>query len=90
MTRRPHPPAGSSQCTQRRLAETPLGAIDSCACGMMQLHVGALTLRLTPEAVAELSALLEESLVAHSKAETSSSLATSEVLRPAGAIRGQA
>lgn len=78
-----------SGCDQQRLAETPLGAVDACDCGMMQLHVGALTLRLTPEAVSELSALLSRALVAHAGIRPGS-VQASEVLGASGAVRGQA
>lgn len=89
MTRRPRHPPAASDCQQQRLAETPLGAVDACDCGMMQLHVGALTLRLTPEAVSELGTLLSEALVAHAsmKADTPQ---TSGVLGVGVVERGQA
>lgn len=47
-----------TECPRTRLAEGKVGAVDVCACGMWQLHVGALTLRLAPCAVTELLALL--------------------------------
>lgn len=49
--------AGNSslkECARRRLAEGGVAAVDECECGMFQLHLGALTLRLTPPALAEL------------------------------------
>ncbi|MDD9934674.1 MAG: hypothetical protein OXT09_13780 [Myxococcales bacterium] len=48
-----HPPAASS-CHHTRLAESAVAAVDICECGMMQIHIGALTLRMTPGAVSEL------------------------------------
>jgi hypothetical protein len=49
--------AGNSsleECGRRRLSESSIAAVDECECGMVQLHLGALTLRLTPPALAEL------------------------------------
>jgi hypothetical protein len=49
--------AGNSsleECGRRRLSESSIAAVDECECGMFQLHLGALTLRLTAPALAEL------------------------------------
>jgi len=49
--------AGNSpprECVRTRRAESSIAAVDECECGMFQLHLGALTLRLTPPALAEL------------------------------------
>jgi hypothetical protein len=49
--------AGNSslrECARTRIAESAIAAVDECECGMLQLHLGALTLRLTPPALAEL------------------------------------
>lgn len=51
-----------TDCARKRLAHTPMVAIDVCTCGMMQLHVGALTLRMAPEALRELTTALELAL----------------------------
>ena len=44
--------------TRQLLAENGLGRIERCGCGMIHLTVGALTLRLTPEMIAQLFLLL--------------------------------
>jgi hypothetical protein len=51
-------------CKTTRLAESGCVAVDSCDCGMLQLHVGALTLRLASCAAEELFATLGEALAA--------------------------
>jgi hypothetical protein len=40
-------------------------AVDLCTCGVMQLHFGALTLRMTPCAVTELVKTLGHALERH-------------------------
>jgi len=50
------PSIGNEECQRVRLAEGGVAAVDRCGCGMFQVHVGAFTLRLAPEA---LSSLLE-------------------------------
>jgi hypothetical protein len=50
------------RCQQTRLAETSVAAIDECSCGMLQLHLGALTVRLAPCAAEELLATLKEAI----------------------------
>ena len=58
--------SGGSDCPRTRLAENGLGAVDVCSCGMWQLHIGALTVRLTPGAVSELLGLLGTAVAEHS------------------------
>lgn len=41
-----------------RVAQNSVGAVDVCECGMWQLHLGAITLRLAPCGLSELLALL--------------------------------
>lgn len=55
-------PRETGSCTQTRLAETSVAAVDKCACGMMQLHIGSLTLRLAPSAMSELLATLGDAI----------------------------
>ena len=59
-----HPPE-QADCARTRLAKGSLAAVDACECGMLQLHIGALTLRLAPCALAELASTLNRALVAH-------------------------
>ena len=56
----------SRDCTRTRLAETEIGSVDVCDCGMWQLHIGALTLRFAPAAVSELLGLLGQAVAEHS------------------------
>lgn len=51
-------PPPSNDCRRVRLAESSVAAVDQCDCGMMQLHLAALTLRLTPDSLSELLATL--------------------------------
>ncbi len=62
-----HPPTRPG-CRPVRLAETALAAVDVCDCGMMQLHLGAITLRMTPGAVSELLATLGQAVAARAAA----------------------
>lgn len=52
---------------QTRLAESSIAAVDVCECGMMQLHIGAMTLRLSPCAASELLRTLGQAVAAHSE-----------------------
>jgi hypothetical protein len=53
-------------CTRVRLAETEIGSVDVCDCGMWQLNMGALTLRFAPAAVSDLLGLLGQAVAEHS------------------------
>lgn len=53
-------------CPRTRLAEGDIGSVDVCACGMWQLHIGAMTLRFAPAAISELLALLGQAVAEHS------------------------
>jgi hypothetical protein len=59
-----HPPLAAS-CRHTRLAESSVAAIDQCSCGMLQLHLGAFTVRLAPCAGLELLATLKEAMAKH-------------------------
>ena len=45
-------------CIQRRLAKTGSFSVDGCSCGTINLHIGAMSLRLDPLALAQLAKLL--------------------------------
>lgn len=45
-------------CDRHRLAAGPYGEVQLCSCGAVHLHIGALTMRLPLEAVAELRSML--------------------------------
>jgi len=66
-----HPPL-QNDCRHTRLAESSVAAVDVCACGMMQLHIGALTLRMAPCAISELLATLGEAVAQHTAARARS------------------
>jgi hypothetical protein len=42
------------------VAEGPIATVDACGCGVLHLQLGALTLRLAPEAIASLQETLSE------------------------------
>ncbi len=47
-------------CHPRRLAATRIGSVEVCdACQTLQLHLGSVSLRLSPDALAELLYTLE-------------------------------
>ncbi len=59
-----HPTAGT-RCKTTRLAESSVAAVDVCDCGMMQVHIGPITLRLAQCAVAELLSTLGQAVAMH-------------------------
>lgn len=59
-----HPPE-QADCPKTRLAKGALAAVDACECGMLQVHIGALTLRMAPCALAELARTLNRAVAAH-------------------------
>lgn len=82
-----HPPERRS-CRHVRLAESAIAAVDVCECGMMQVHIGAVTLRLTSDAVSELLGTLGHAVAvqaARSASSDESSAQAASVMR-----RGQA
>jgi hypothetical protein len=81
----PHP-AVTAGCRHTRLAESSVAGIDQCSCGMLQLHLGAFTVRLAACAALELLATLNAALL------ELGSLPSSEDVRLSGSAnpRGQA
>ncbi len=51
---KPTPQVPLARCHHTRLAVGDLAAIDACECGTLHLHLGALTLRLSEDALSEL------------------------------------
>jgi hypothetical protein len=47
-------------CHRHLLARTPVGAVEFCRCGAVHLSIGGVTLRLVPDAVAQLAELLAD------------------------------
>jgi hypothetical protein len=64
-----HPRVAVS-CQHTRLAESSVAAIDQCSCGMVQLHLGALTVRLAPCAALELLATLHDAMARSDVSQT--------------------
>jgi hypothetical protein len=54
-------------CARTRLAEGALAAVDICDCGIFQLQLGALTLRLEPSALSDLAETLQQALIAQAR-----------------------
>jgi hypothetical protein len=52
-------------CPRVRLSEGPIASVDACGCGVLHLQIGALTLRLAPEAIASLLATLGSATAAY-------------------------
>jgi hypothetical protein len=64
----PHePPHDPMDCPRTRLAQGPVATVDACQCGTLQVHIGALTLRVTPSALAELARTLDQAITEHAR-----------------------
>lgn len=77
-----------ARCQLTRLAESSVAAVDRCACGAIQLHLGALTLRFAPGAAFELLATLGDAMTRHAAHAAGSPSASAVLPGPRG--RGQA
>jgi hypothetical protein len=53
---------GGDKCVRRRLAERGTFHVEMCDCGVIQMTIGCLTLRLDPRAYSELAEAVHESL----------------------------
>jgi hypothetical protein len=60
-------PLEETDCPRTRLVKGGLAAVDSCGCGMLQLHIGALTLRMAPCALEELASTLTHAVAEHAR-----------------------
>jgi hypothetical protein len=76
-----------ADCRHTRLAESSVAAIDQCSCGMLQLHLGAFTVRLAPCAALELLATLNAAMSKHASVASPEELGFSGC---ASGPRGQA
>ena len=65
MDRRLPPRPALEACTQVRLAQSELVSIDKCSCGALRVHLGALTLRVTPDALQQVFQTLGTALTAN-------------------------
>lgn len=82
-------PSDMPECPRTRLAQGALAAVDLCRCGMIQLHIGAITLRLDERALGELAETLERAVATHARKLAPANLAGDALgLRPQK--RGQA
>jgi len=59
---RHRPEAKPSDCTRRRLAEGGVAAVDVCSCGTLQVHLGALSIRMDEGALSEMVTTLRRAL----------------------------
>ena len=73
-----HSPVGDN-CERTRLAQGSVAAVDVCGCGMMQLHIGALTLRMAPCAVSDLLSTLGRAVTVYAAQEAADNEAGHEV-----------
>jgi hypothetical protein len=51
-------------CSIVRLADSELTAVDRCSCGTLRVHLGAVTLRVTPDALQQIMHTLGAALIA--------------------------
>jgi hypothetical protein len=58
-------PHVTPECETLRLAQGDVATIDMCSCGTLRLNFGALTVRLTPEALSSLMQTVGEGLATH-------------------------
>lgn len=63
----PHP---TPECPTLRLAQGEIATLDMCSCGTLRLNLGALTVRLTPEALSSLMETVSEGLATHAALRT--------------------
>ena len=54
-----------SSCNRTDLASGGTFRVDRCTCGTVNLHIGALTLRLEPSAMVQLATVLGEAAESH-------------------------
>ena len=59
LTSRPH------ECKKTRLAESAVASVDVSDCGVIYLHMGAVTLRLAPNVLSDLLSTLGEAVAMH-------------------------
>ena len=58
----PHP---VEECPTLRLAGGDVASVDMCSCGTLRLNLGAITVRMTPQALSSLMQTVGESLATH-------------------------
>lgn len=63
-------PTTLEDCPTLRLAQGDVATIDMCSCGTLRLNLGAITVRLTPQALSSLMQTLGEGLATHTALRT--------------------
>jgi hypothetical protein len=59
-------PQAAPECATLRLAQGDVATLDMCSCGTLRLNLGAITVRMTPEALSSLMQTVSEGLATHS------------------------
>ncbi|MEM9696882.1 MAG: hypothetical protein AAGA56_30380 [Myxococcota bacterium] len=54
----------TDHCERRRVASSPIGAVDVCPCGTHHVHIGPITLHFTEQAFLELLETFEQARAA--------------------------
>jgi hypothetical protein len=89
MNKNPDRPVPSvDSCPTVRLAGSEFAAVDRCSCGTLRVHLGALTLRISPEGLAAVMQTLGEAL-ANNAGLQMSARALDTTLSAGKAPRGQ-
>jgi hypothetical protein len=70
-----------ASCSKKTLARTDLGAVEMCSCGAAHLSIGAVTMRICPDALEQLAVLLGRAAAA---LDTSTMAAHAALWRPHG------
>jgi hypothetical protein len=63
-------PPAVENCPTIRLASGDLASVDMCSCGMLRLHLGAVTLRLTPDALSSIAETIGDALATQTALRT--------------------
>jgi len=63
-------PHAVDECPTLRLAHGDVATVDMCSCGTLRLNLGAITVRMTPQALSSLLQTVSESLATHSALRT--------------------
>jgi hypothetical protein len=60
-----HAAAPLRECQKTRLAEGSVASVDLSDCGVIYVHLAAITIRLSPQALSELVSTLGEAVALH-------------------------
>jgi hypothetical protein len=83
-------PHAIQDCSTLRLAHGDVATVDMCSCGTLRLNLGAITVRMTPQALSSLVQTVSESLATHSALRSRPRFSTElgEIAAPAKLARG--